>query len=571
MVRVFVCSDGIVKVPKSYLEALKSIDRDKWMEAIKAEYNSLMENGTWEIVEPKKGAPIVGTKWVFTLKFNVDGSIKRYKARLVCQGFTQSQGIDYFETFAPVVNQVSLRMLLSMATRFDWDVNQVDFTTAFLNSPVKEEIYCRQPTGFVIKGKEGHVMRLVKSLYGLKQAPRNWYKMLSEFLQKELGLVMSEKDPCLFTFKSKNGIVLLSVYVDDLLITGSDKEKIKSIREEILGNFKCSDMGEVHQVVGLIVDRDRENGLMRIHQNLYIEQVCEKFESYLKGMKEFKTPASAETYRMYIDSVFAKERRTLVDFKYRELLGALLYISCSTRPDISNIVRFLTCFVVNWTDMHVHCALRVLKYLEGSRDLGLFYDRSNGNGRVLESHEESFDMRDLLMELEVISDASWADCYATACSTTGFTVFLYGNLISWKSVKQRIVARSSMESEYIALSNAVDELEVCVGILGAIGVECKASPLCVDERRKAEGNDVIEAINQAVRVFGDNTASIAVANGDGSSRRSRNINIRFHNVRQAVQEGFIEMGYVKTSKNKANILTKCVETNFLVERDYIVG
>jgi len=183
--------------PNTFKQATASLEHDSWKKAMQQEMVSLVKHNTWDLIEPPKDASIVGCRWVYAKKFHPDGSIRRYKARLVVQGFSQTEGIDYFETFAPVVSITTIRMMLALAAVNQWKLDQMDVETAFLNSTVEEDIYVRQAPGFIVEGKEGLVYKLKRSLYGLKQAPRNWNNCLTDFLL-EIGLVQSEVDPCLF-------------------------------------------------------------------------------------------------------------------------------------------------------------------------------------------------------------------------------------------------------------------------------------------------------------------------------------------------------------------------------------
>ena len=431
-----------------------------------------------------------------------------------------------------------------------------------------ETIYVKQAPGFLVKGKEGHVYLLKKSLYGLKQSPRNWNIMLTKFLTDEVSLIQSQIDPCLFYHKGDEGVVLMCVYVDDIVLTGSNTKLLGVIKKKIMNDFASKDLGEVHQLLGLVVDRDMEAGLMRIHQQPYVKKLLEDYKEYLVGEKEVSTPATQDTYTRYVDSVFRKDERTS-DFSYREAIGALLFLSVSTRPDISNIVRFLSGFVSNWTDFHVKCLKRILKYLEGTSELGLYYERDKGD--EINSNVSSLGVDELFKELSTMSDASWADNYADATSSSGLTVMLYGNLIAWKSAKQRVVARSSMESEYIAMATAVDEIQVCMNILLEIGIGSdEQSMLYVDFKRKKE--NLIGNVTQAVNLFGDNQAAICVGNSTAATKRSRIINVKFHTVKNAVHSGMVKLKYVKSQDNLADIFTKCLGgIDFVRLRGKLIG
>ena len=214
-----------VKEPESVDDALKG---QEWVDAMKAEIGALRDHDVWELVELPAGRKPVGSKWVFKVKTNADGSVERCKARLVAQGYSQKEGLDYDETFSPVVRPESIRSVIALACKEGLKLHQMDITTAFLNGDLKEEVYMRQPEGFVAKGQERLVCRLKKSLYGLKQAPRCWNQVLDSQL-KAMGFDQSPSDPCIYTSKTDDDFFVLAVYVDDILLAGKSKEKIEAI------------------------------------------------------------------------------------------------------------------------------------------------------------------------------------------------------------------------------------------------------------------------------------------------------------------------------------------------------
>jgi transposase InsO family protein len=271
IIRVFVTKDNVVKIPIHYKDIYSSKEMDKWLEAIDVEYNCLLKKNTWELVDLPPGKPVVGSRWVFDLKYNVDGSVKKYKARLVCQGFSQTYGVDYFETYAPVVTMVTVRLLIALAASHNWPLHQMDVETAFLNAPVTEEIYVRQSQGHITPGMEDKVYRLNNSLYGLKQACHNWYETLHKFFIG-IGLTSSSKDKCLYYFKDGDKIAMLVVYVDDIILTGSAFDVIEQIKDKLKRRFVMKDLGFTHQILGMVVqdemNEDKGNltqGFIRVH------------------------------------------------------------------------------------------------------------------------------------------------------------------------------------------------------------------------------------------------------------------------------------------------------------------
>ena len=256
-----------VTEPQTLSAALNSDYRTQWKHAADAEYNSLMENETWDLVELPPNRQAVGCKWVFKVKHTSDGRVERFKGRLVAKGYSQKYGVDYEETFSPVVRFSSIRALLAVAVEKKMHIHQMDVETAFLNGRLEEEIYMEQPEGYVEPGKENLVCRLKKSLYGLKQSPRCWNKAFKEYLFS-VGFSQSDADPCVFVKKKDASITIIAVYVDDLILIADCMQKIKETKKLLSEKFKMKDLGKLHYCLGLSVEQ--EDGFVKIHQEHYI-------------------------------------------------------------------------------------------------------------------------------------------------------------------------------------------------------------------------------------------------------------------------------------------------------------
>jgi hypothetical protein len=215
--------------PKSIAEAYASPDADDWKEAIQNEMDSILSNGTWELSERPHGYKPVGRKWVFKKKLSPDGTIEKYKARLVAKGYTQKEGEDYFDTYSPIARLTTIRVLLSMAASYGLIVHQMDVKITFLNGELEEEIYMDQPDGFVVKGEETNVCKLLKSLYGLKQAPKQYHEKFDRTLTS-VGFVVNEAEKCLYYRHGGGEGVILCLYVDDILIFGTNMKVIHEVK-----------------------------------------------------------------------------------------------------------------------------------------------------------------------------------------------------------------------------------------------------------------------------------------------------------------------------------------------------
>lgn len=244
--------------PRSIEEARKRPDWPRWKEAIDDELKGLVENGTWELVDCPAGVNVVGCRFVFAIKKNAAGAIERYKARLVAQGYTQVPGVDYFDTFSPVAKLASLRLMLAMAARYDWDVEQMDVKQAYLKALLTEVIYMRQPPGFAVPGQEKKVLQLKKALYGLKQSGRAWYEMMCAIL-KGFGFTRSEVDHAVFHRRvGTTDVVIIAAHVDDLTIVASTKASMTETKRQLRSKLEMTDLGEIHWLLGIEIRRDRE-------------------------------------------------------------------------------------------------------------------------------------------------------------------------------------------------------------------------------------------------------------------------------------------------------------------------
>lgn len=223
--------------------------------AMQEELVMIDKNQTWELVERPEHRKVIGVKWVFRTKLNADGSINKHKARLVVKGYAQIFGVDFFDTFAPVARQDTIRMLLAIAAQKRWKICQLDVKSAFLNGFLEEEIYVEKPKGFLVKGHKDKVYLLKKALYGLKQAPRAWYSRIDEYLSK-LGFVKSLSESTSYINGDQANFIVISLYVDDLLVTSSNVELIQQFKDDMMQVFEMTDLGEMSYFLGMQVKQN---------------------------------------------------------------------------------------------------------------------------------------------------------------------------------------------------------------------------------------------------------------------------------------------------------------------------
>jgi hypothetical protein len=367
----------------------------------------------------------------FRHKLKSDGSLDRYKARWVLRGFTQHPGIDYDETFSPVVKSATIRTVLTLALSRSWPIHQLDVKNAFLHGTLSETVYCVQPTGFVDPYKPNYVCRLNKSLYGLKQAPRAWHTRFASHITS-LGFVEAKSDTSLFIYCRGADMAFLLLYVDDIVLTASSAGFLHRIIAALRREFSMTDMGPLHHFLGVSVRHQGDN--LFLSQRQYMLDILER-----AGMSQCKPSSTpVDTH-----SKLAADGASVADpSQYRSLAGALQYL-VFTRPDIAYAVQQVCLFMHDPREPHLSVLKRILRYLQGTLDLGLHLSRTSP------------------ADLTIYTDADWAGCTDTRKSTSGYAVFLGDNLISWSSKGQPTVSRSSAEAEYRAVANGVPKNVSC--------------------------------------------------------------------------------------------------------------
>ena len=493
--------------PTSFEEATGSSDSSKWMEAMETEMKSLKNNDVWDLTPLPAGKQAVGSKWVYKIKTGVDGSIQRFKARLVAQGFTQRYGTDYDETFSPVVRQESLRVLLALSVQCGSKLHQVDVTTAFLNGNLEDEVYMKQPPGFAADGKEHLVCKLKKSIYGLKQSPRCWNTALDSHL-KEMGFVPSTSDPCIY-MDAGGARFHIGVFVDDMVLAGQNEERIAKMKDDLSHKFDIKDMGRLHYFLGMTVVQDETQGSVWIGQPLYTESVLKRFG--MQDCKPVATPVDVST-----KLVTATKEECVDQRLYQSAVGSLMYLSVSTRPDIAYAVSNLARFSSNPTENHWKALKRVLRYLRGTVNFGILYSPNSSP------------------ECIGFSDADWAGDTNDRKSTSGYLFILSGGAVTWKSKKQSCVALSTAEAEYIALSSAAQESVWLRQLTSDLGSPPKAQ----------------------MTLFEDNQSAIAMSKNPQFHGRTKHVEIKHHFIREQVNEGNVKLEYCPSEEQTADMFTK---------------
>lgn len=496
--------------PITYEEAVSGSNSQQWLDAMKSEYDALVKNNVWELVDRPVGKNVIKCKWVYKTKYDASGNFDRFKARLVARGFTQREGIDYNETFAPVVRHSTMRILFCIANQLDLNIDHLDVATAFLNADLNETVYMEQPIGFSDNNKN-KVCLLKKSIYGLKQASRMWNCKIHSLLS-EHNFTQSKCEPCVYVKSNKDDLVILALYVDDFYVFYSQNSSIKRNLLNILeSKFNVKNLGPLKSCLGINVSRDKVKGTLTLDQSEYIRKLLVRF-----GMENCK--AAATPMEINCKLVKSENNDCLQDdvFNYRQLLGCLMYLSVCTRPDISYACSQLSQFNNCFDRSHWLAAKRILRYLAGTIHYSLCFHKNEN------------------WSMYAYTDADWANDITDRKSYTGYVIKLGNCTVNWESRKQRCVSLSSCESEYLAISDVCKDVSFIKSLLSEI---------------------LPKQINCIV--YNDNQSAQKLLQAkEYCHKRTKHIDIRYHYVKDLISKNVIKVEYLPTDKMIADVLTK---------------
>ncbi|GAB2267282.1 hypothetical protein Dimus_038662 [Dionaea muscipula] len=495
--------------PTGYKSALQC---PQWQLAMQTEMDALISQNTWTLVPLPPDKNIVSCKWIFKLKRNADGTISRHKARLVARGFSQEQGVDYDETFSPVVRHTTVRLLLSLAAHFAWKLHQLDVKNAFLHGFLKEEVYMAQPGGFVDKDHPDYVCKLHKSLYGLKQAPRAWNERFTNFLPI-LGFKVSHADPSLFIKGSDSSMVYLLLYVDDIIITGSCEESIELVKQALQQEFEMTDLGNLYYFLGLEVKYLSSGGIF-LCQSKYARDLINR--AGMTDCNTHLTPCQAGVKLLKNGESYLNEDEVSY---FRSLVGCLQYLTF-TRPDISYSVNSVCQFLQHPTNQHLIATKRILKYVQGTVDVGIVLQHARFTSDGL--------------YIRAFCDADWAGDPNDRRSTSGFVIMLNKSPISWCSKKQHCVSRSSTEAEYRAMADTTSELQWLSHLFQDLKIQ----------------------LQQVPSLHCDNISALALATNPVHHSKLKHIEADVHFTRERVKNGAITLQFVASQYQLADLFTK---------------
>ncbi|KAI5330217.1 hypothetical protein L3X38_029615 [Prunus dulcis] len=454
--------------PTSYTQASRF---PEWKNAMVEEFNALLKQGTWSLVPSSPHFNTVGCKWVFRVKRHSDGTIERHKARLVAKGYHQQPGVDYFDTFSPVVKPTTVRTVLSLAVSSGWSLRQLDVKNAFLHGLLTEEVTFNNLL----------VLLILVAL-----------TMCASFIR---------------LYMDAHSMMILLLYVDDIVLTGSNSNQLRTFIHRLGIEFEIKDLGRLHYFLGVEVSYLPDS--VHLTQNKYTLALLKR--SNLLECKPATTPTASKT------SLSSSHGSPLLDpTPYRQLVGALQYLTF-TRPDISYAVQHVSQFMGSPTDVHFEAVKRILRYLKGTLGFGLPIHHSP--------------VPSLLV---AYSDADWAGCPDTRRSTTGYCVFLGKTLISWSAKKQRTVSRSSAEAEYRAPAHACANTIWIQSLL----------------------HELHFSLSKPVLLHCDNLSATYMAANPVFHSRTKHVAIDYHFIRERLTAGSHQVRFISSHDQLADVFTK---------------
>jgi len=487
----------------------------EWSQACAEEFASLKEKNVWTVVPLPPGRKVVGSRWVFDVKRDNAGVVTRYKARFVARGFSQIEGIDFFETFASTAKFPSIRILLSYAAHHDLAIQQFDVSNAYLNANLTEEVYIQQPEGFE-EGNPGDVCLLRKALYGLKQSGRAWFDEFKGTLVR-MGFRPFAADGCVY-IRDSDGVIV-ATWTDDGLVIAKTDDYANSFIDSLSSTYKIR-REPLNRFVGLEITRQRANRTIEIRQSRQILDTLERF--VMDNCSPLSTPMEANARLIPGDEEVDKR-------SYQAAVGSIMFLMIGSRPDIAFAISTLSRFNSSPTKAHWNAIKHLLRYLAGTSHLPLILGGKN-------------------IDLIGFVDSAFADDPYSGRSTSGYVFMMGGGAVSWASKRQGLVTLSTTEAEYVGATFAAREGIWLASFLSDLGID--ALP---------------------VLLHGDNTGSISLSHNPALHARTKHIALRFHFIREKITEGIVDFRYISTNSMPADALTKPLARAKHVEFSKAIG
>ena len=516
-------SEVTLRDPQTYAEARV---HPQWVQAMDEEFSALESTGTFEWCALPPDRRLIKGKWVYKTKFLMDGNVERFKARFCAKGFSQIEGVDFTETFAPTAQRASFRVLLGLRSALNLQFEHMDASSAFLQGDLEEVIYIEPPAGYERVDSSGRplVWRLLRPLYGLKQSPRQWNVKLHKTL-KDLGFVRLGSDSCLYLLVRGDSVVFLLLHVDDLAMAHNSASLSREVKAALTARLKFKDLGQLQYFTGFEL---RYDGLGGVHlsQAAYARAVLTTF-----GMLDAHPhPIPMDAHVSLLNRQPEEPECSVGIDHYRSAVGSLQYL-VNTRPDIAFAVGAVARHVASPSEAHWQAVMKIFRYVRGTQTYGIYYPSSSPTRYP---------------PLLCYTDADWAGDRNDRRSTSGFACFLGESLVAFGSKKQASVAISTCEAEYLAAGSCVQEILWLRQLLSELHMAPQSpTPLAMD-----------------------NKSAIAFIANPITSARSKHIDIKHHFIREQAEFGALTPHYVKSSDNVADIFTKALaKPAFLQLRD----
>jgi hypothetical protein len=503
-----------------------------WYQAALDEMDSLIENGVFELVKLPPGRKAIGSRWVFKIKRDAAGLVERYKARLVAKGYSQRPGFDYSETFSPTPKWATIRAILAYAALNDLEIWSVDISSAFLNGELDDLVFMQEPEGFETSDRSW-ALRLRRSLYGLKQAGREWHKKLHGVL---VGIgftrVRCEHSVWVYGRDSDATRIIVPVFVDDMTITAKDSAAIRQVIKELETHFKLRDLGETQFLLGVKIERNREERSLSLSQRQYILDILER--ANMSDCNPVTTPLDPNiTLSALMSPSTKEEREQMKNIPYINILGAIAYLAIATRLDLAYAISVLSRFSKNPGMAHWTALKRVLRYLKGTLDIKLRYAPDPTTDELFTSY----------------SDADHGGNPDNGRSTSGIVIKMGTGAISWMSRLQSFVTISTTEAEFVAAVSAGQEILWLRHLFTELGL----------------------IINSPSTLHIDNMSALSVARNPEHHGRMKHLDLRFYWLRDEIEKGTIRVQHISTDKMPADALTKSLPRQKLIEMLPMLG
>jgi hypothetical protein len=494
-------------LPRTIKAVLKCSEASQWKTAAVYEMDQFANLGVWEPIRPYPGMKVLGARWVFAIKHKPDGTILEYRARYVAKGFNQTMGVDCNEVYAPTASLNTLQLLLLIAQEKSFSTATFDVSSAYLYSPIEEEVYVQPPIEIVPEWR-GQVMKLKKAMYGTRQAARCWWKFFKGKMEK-LGYVANELEPSLYHCRNEYGFIVIWLHVDNGFAMASSPAMLNSLREAIEGELDIKWSDKVDRLVGINIKKTQDSCL-ELDQHLLVNQV----------VREYCRPCYPRRSTLPEEALEVNEGETVDTTAFRSVIGSLMYLAGGTRPDLTYSVNLLARYSNSPSQKNWEALDHLIGYIKRTSDLTLVFSNNGG-------------------KLELWSDSNWGGEHER--STSGHIIKHNGNTISWAAKRQTVVALSTCAAEYIALSKGAQVL-----------AQLNNLPIDLD-------------LSKSLEIYCDNEAAILISGDNASKNKTKYLTRAFYFINDFVQHYDVKIKWTATLLQLANIFTKRLGPNKIEE------